>query len=262
MFIFFHQLPLPQMFVAVLLVSLTVCWLVIGAIRTLVRLAGFGPTEMLPIRDSIIGACTTIFALIVAFSAAGIWNDALNARNTVQREADALENASVLAAGLPAEVRTAIRTNIRDYVTSVIKVDWPEMAKGGTLEDPVFNTSESILVTLIEFLSHQPTSLDQQPIFSALLNQVLVARNARIARIAASNAGITWAQWIAMVIISTSALTAIAICNTHSLRMQVTATHLYVLVASAAYFVILAHDRPFIGSISIKPLAFQSLIAN
>ncbi len=175
---------------------------------------------------------------------------------------DALENASVLAAGLPAEVRTAIRTNIRDYVTSVIKVDWPEMAKGGTLEDPVFNTSESILVTLIEFLSHQPTSLDQQPIFSALLNQVLVARNARIARIAASNAGITWAQWIAMVIISTSALTAIAICNTHSLRMQVTATHLYVLVASAAYFVILAHDRPFIGSISIKPLAFQSLIAN
>jgi hypothetical protein len=93
MFILFHQLPLPQMFVVVFLISLAICWLLIGAVRAGVHLAGFPPTEMLPIRDSIIGACTTIFALIVAFTAAGIWNDALNARNTVHREADALENA-------------------------------------------------------------------------------------------------------------------------------------------------------------------------
>jgi hypothetical protein len=260
MFVVFHQLPLPQMFVAVLLVSLAICWLIIGAVRAAVRLAGFPSTEMLPIRDSIIAACTTIFALIVAFSAAGIWNDALNARNTVQREADALENASVLAAGLPAEVQTAIRNSIQAYVTSVVTVDWPAMAKGVLIEDPVFDRSGKILVDMIEMLSSQQASLGQLATFAPLLNQLLETRHARLARLAASNAGITWAQWIAMFIISTSGLTAIAICNTHSLRMQVVATHLYVLVASAAYFVILAHDRPFIGTISIKPLAFQSLI--
>jgi hypothetical protein len=260
MFIPFHQLPLWQMFIVVLLISLVVCWLIIGAVRAAVRLAGFTPTEALPIRDSIIGACTTIFALIVAFSAAGIWNDALNARNTVQREADALENASVLATGLPAEVQTAIRDDIRAYVNGVITIDWPEMAKGGTIDDPVFDRSEKILVDMIELLSGQQASLGRLATFAPLLDQLLATRHARLARLAASNAGISWAQWIAMFIISASALAAIAICNTHSLRMQITATHLYVLVASAAYFVILAHDRPFIGTVSVKPLAFQSLI--
>ncbi|MFC5419368.1 hypothetical protein ACFPOB_07305 [Bosea eneae] len=42
--------------------------------------------------------------------------------------------------------------------------------------------------------------------------------------------------------------------------MQIVAAHLYVLVVSAAYFVILAHDRPFIGRISIQPTAFQQLM--
>ncbi|MDB5564966.1 MAG: hypothetical protein JWP84_1532 [Tardiphaga sp.] len=260
MFILFHQLPLLQLFAVVFLISLAICWLFIGTVRAGVRMAGFSPTEMLPIRDSIIGACTTVFALIVAFTAAGIWNDALNARNAVQREADALENASVLVAGLPTEVQTAIRNDIRAYVTSVITIDWPEMAKGGTIEDPVFDHSGKILVDMIERLSSQQVSLGQLATFVPLQNQLLETRHARLARLAASNAGTTWAQWIAMFIISTSALTAIAICNTHSLRMQVVATHLYVLVASAAYFVILAHDRPFIGAISVKPLAFQSLI--
>ncbi|WP_315834601.1 hypothetical protein [Bradyrhizobium prioriisuperbiae] len=260
MFIVFHQLPLPLMFVVVLLISLTICWLIIGAVRTAARFAGYDPTEMLPIRDSIIGACTTIFALIIAFSAAGIWNDALNARNTVQREADALENVAVLTAGLPADVQSTIRNDIRAYASSVITIDWPEMAKGGTIDNPVFDQSEKILIGMIELLSSKQASLAQLATFTPLLNQLLEVRHARLARLAAADAGISWAQWIAMFIISTVALTAIAICNTHSRRMQVTATHLYVLVASAAYFVILAHDRPFIGTVSVKPLAFQSLI--
>lgn len=260
MFLLFHKLPLPAMFVVVLVIGVTICWLVIGAVRLGARLMGFAADEVLPIRDSIIGACTTIFALTVAFAAAGIWNDALNARSTVQREADALENASVLASGLPAEIGTRIRADIKDYVQSVVTVDWPEMAKGGTLEDPVFDRSEKILIDLVAFLSSQPAAVSQQPVFTSLLNQVLDARHARIARLVASNAGITGAQWIAMLCISTTALTAIAICNSHSLRMQVTATHLYVLVAVAAYFVILAHDRPFVGTISIKPVAFRTLL--
>ena len=260
MFLLFHKLPLPQMFVVILLIGLAICWLVIGTVRAGVRLMGFSSDEVLPIRDSIIGACTTIFALTVAFAAAGIWNDALNARSTVQREADALENVSVLASGLPDDIRTTIRADVRDYVKSVVAVDWPEMAKGGSLEDPAFDRSEKILIGLIEFLSSQPASISQQPVFTSLLNQVLDARHARIARLVASNAGITWAQWIAMLFISTTALTAIAVCNNHSLRMQATATHLYVLVAVAAYFVILAHDRPFVGTISIKPVAFRSLL--
>ena len=260
MFLLFHQLPLLPMFAAVLVIGLAVCWLVIATVRTGVRLTGFVSGETLPVRESIIGACTSLFALTVAFAAAGIWNDALNARSTVQREADALENATVLSAGLPADLRIKVLADIKAYARSVVDVDWPEMARGGSLEDPVFDRSEKILLDLIENLSAQPASVSQLPAFSGLMGQVLNVRHARVARLVASNTGISVAQWIAMLIISITALIAIALCNNQSLRMQVMATHLYVLVVVAAYFVILAHDRPFVGAISVKPLAFRSLL--
>lgn len=262
MFVLLHQLPLPLMFAFVLISSLVVCWAVIGLVRFAIPLAGFQLSETLPIRDSIVGTCTAIFGLMVAFSAAGIWNDSLSARNAVQREADAVENVFVLAAGLPDDVLTAVRDNLKKYVKSVRATDWPAMANGARLEDPVFDVSESFLIQTIDLLSRQQQQLRANAALAPLLDQLLEVRHARLARLASSNTGITWAQWIAIMIISTTALTAIALCNSHSFRMQIAATHLFVLVVSAAYFVILAHERPFIGTIAVQPLAFESLAVN
>lgn len=262
MFIYLHQLPLPLMFLVVLATSLAVCWVVIAMVRVIIRLAGFPVTEILPVRDSIIGACTTIFALMVAFTAAGIWSDALAARSTSQREADAVENALMLAGGLPTDMRTVVRERLNAYVASVISHDWPEMRQGTSLDAPAFRQSEDILIGTIGLLSRQQATLGQLATYAPLLNQLLEVRHARLARLAASNAGITWAQWFAMMLISTCALIAIAACNAHSYRMQIAATHLYVLVVSAAYFVILAHDRPFIGRIAVQPVAFESLASD
>ena len=259
MYVGFHQLPLITMFGAILAISLVAAWLLIGLVRFLVPRSGFWLEDPLPIRDSIIGACGALFALIVAFSAAGIWNDAASARNAVQREADAVENAQALAVGMPEQVRAAIAENLRAYAREVVAIDWPAMAKGTPLEDPVFDLSEKHLLDSIGILSRQHADLGSIPTYTPLLNQLLDIRHARLARIAASNAGITWAQWIAMWLLSTATLLAIAICNSHSFRMQIVATHLYVLVASAAYFVILTHDRPFIGKVSIQPSAIGGL---
>ena len=48
-----------------------------------------------------ISVISAIFALMVAFSAAGIWNDTLQARSAVQREANALENALGVSTDCP-----------------------------------------------------------------------------------------------------------------------------------------------------------------
>ena len=260
MFTALHQLPLPQMFVVVFASCLAICWIVIAAVRIAIRLSGFELSEMLPIKDSIIGACTTIFALIVAFSAAGIWNDGLAARNASQREADAIENAYVLSAALPSDVREALHERLRSYATSVVTDDWPQMEIGTPLDGSAYEHSERILLDAIEILSQPHATVEESRAYAPPLNQLLEARHARLARLAAANSGVSWAQWIAMMLISTTALIAIATCNSHSFGMQVTATHFYVVVISAAYFVILAHDRPFTGHIAVKPTAFQSFI--
>ena len=256
MFILFHQLPLTAMFLAVLALSLAVCWLLIGLVRFSIPRLGYLLDEPLPIRDSIINACGALFALIVAFSAVGIWNDAVSARTAVQREADAVETALALSAGLPEETRSELSMGLQDYLRDVVAIDWPAMARSTPLTDAVFDQSERHLLGAIHLVSR----LNTAAAYSPLLNQLLEVRHARLARLAASVAGVTWAQWFAMWLISTTTLLAIIISNSHAFRMQIVAAHLYVLVVSAAYFVILAHDRPFVGRISLQPTALQSLL--
>lgn len=256
MFILFHQLPLAAMFLAVLALSVAVCWLLIGLVRFAIARLGHRLDQPLPIRDSIINTCGALFALIVAFSAVGIWNDAVSARTAVQREADAVETALALSVVLPDETRSELTGGLQAYLRDVVAIDWPAMARSMPLTDPVFDQSEKHLLGAIHLVSRQNAAAANVP----LLNQLLEIRHARLARLTASVAGITWAQWFAMWLISTTTLLSIIICNSHAFRMQIVAAHLYVLVVSAAYFVILAHDRPFVGRISIQPTAFQQVM--
>jgi hypothetical protein len=67
-----------------------------SAIRSLIPLAGVDPAVPLPIRDTLIDSVSAMFALMMAFSAAGIWNDTSQANTAVQRESNALENVLAL----------------------------------------------------------------------------------------------------------------------------------------------------------------------
>ena len=82
--------------------GLILCALILAAVRFGVRKSGFDPAVMLPMRDNLIGSISAIFALMVAFSAAEIWNDTSQANTAVQRKSNALENLLALAPSLPA----------------------------------------------------------------------------------------------------------------------------------------------------------------
>ncbi len=262
MLIAFHQLPLTVMFLVVWAISTAVCWLLIGLVRFAIPRVGYGLDKPLPIRDSLINTCGALFALIVAFSAAGIWNDAASARTAVQREADAVENALVVSAGLPDAMRNELNERLQAYLKDVVAVDWPAMARSMPLDDAVFDQSEKHLLGAIDLIARQNRALAGEASYLPLLGQLLEIRHARLARLAASRAGTTWAQWSAMWLISTATLLSIIVCNSHAFRMQILASHIYVLVVSAAYFVVLAHDRPFVGKISIQPIAMQGLVTH
>jgi hypothetical protein len=83
---FLESLPLPQLFLLTIICGLTLGALVLVGVRGTVRLLRLGRTRPLPIRDALISSSSAMFALMVAFSAAGIWSDAIQARGAVQRE--------------------------------------------------------------------------------------------------------------------------------------------------------------------------------
>jgi hypothetical protein len=256
---FLQNLSLMVMFLATLVIGFILCWIVLVLTRLVSRKAGFDSKTPLPMAPIMIGAVSTIFALMMAFSAAGIWNDALHANSAVQREANALENVLALAASLPADLRGEVTKNVDLYGRRVVGIDWPAMARKVAVSDPIYSAADDILTDLINLLSREHGRIVSLPTIAPLLDQIAQARSARLTRITLANGGVSVAQWLAMLLIALAALTVVAICHNHHFGIQATAMHLYTLAAAAAFFVILAHDRPFVGIISVSPAPFVDL---
>jgi len=256
---FLQNLPLPAMFLCTLGIALAFCWTILMVVRLCIRSLVRDPTVPLPIRDTIIGALSAIFALMMAFSAAGIWSDTLQAQTAVQRESNALENIVALAGSLPPDLAEKVRESVHEYSNKVVERDWPAMARKIDLNDPVYEISDQVLVDLLSGISLEHERVANLPTLAPLMNQIIEARSARLARITLANAGVTGAQWIAMFMLALAALLAVAVCNNHHFGMQAASMNLYALAATAAFFVLLAHDRPFVGSISVSPAPIEHL---
>ncbi len=255
---FLQHFSLPGMFFATLVLMLAWAWLLLIAIRAAFRFYGRSTWDP-PIRDSMISVISAIFALMVAFSAAGIWQDTLQARSAVQREANALENALGVANGLPAELRDTVKSSVINYAKTVVERDWPAMARQADLNDPLYGTSGQVLVHLMDHLSSEVARGQPPAVTSVLLGQLIEARNARLSRLALSTGGLTNAQWIGLLMLVTVALIAVAICHNAHRDVQFISVTLYALAAAAAFFVIVAHDKPFVGAVSVSPAPLQQL---
>jgi hypothetical protein len=257
---FVQQLSLPWLFAVTVTTVYLLTWATIAAVRGAVRLSAHDPGQPLPIKDALIGVANGMFALTVAFSAAGIYNDTLQARAAVQREAHALQNVLALAEGLPSDVGNLVRSEIQRYVKLAVEVDWPAMAGTPELDDPRFSTSDKLLVRLINEVAVEQARPGSRPILNTLVNQVFEIRTARLARITLSRSGISNAQWVTLSIMAICGMISIALVHNHTRAMQLLAMNFYALIVSAAFFLLLAHDRPFTGDISISPAPLQQLV--
>jgi Protein of unknown function (DUF4239) len=250
---FLQNLSLTAMFIATVAIGLAVCWIMLVLVRVGIRSSGVDPAIPLPIRDTLIDSISAIFALMMAFSAAGIWNDSWQANTAVQREANALENVLALARSLPADLAEKMREAVNSYARKVVDRDWPAMKRKIAIDDPIYETSDKILVDLINTLSVEHSRITSLPTLTPLLGQIVEARSARLARITLASAGVSLAQWLAMSLIALGALLTVALCHNHRFGIQALTMSLYTLAGTAAFFVILAHDRPFVGAISVSP---------
>ena len=256
---YLQELPLPVMFLVTLVLAFALCWAVFGIVRLLLPRLGHYPGEPVPIKDAMIGASAGMFALMLAFCAAGIWNDTTQARAAVQREINALENMLALARSLPGELQQHVTRAVHTYANGVVEIEWPTMAHQVHIDHPTYDTNDRILIELVDRLAREQARPNAPPTVASLMTQLFELRSARINRLALSNAGVTNAQWWTLVMLAAVVMTAIALVHNHHLRMQMLSMNLYAAVAATAFFVIMAHDRPFAGAIAVSPAPFQQL---
>jgi hypothetical protein len=209
---FLQGLPIPILLAATLCLAVVLSLVIAVLVRLSVRLSGVDPAKPLPIQD-LVPVTSIFFALMVAFSASGIWNDWLQARNAVQREALALENVLALAEGLSVDRAAKVKAGVIAYAKAAAEHEWPAMARQADMDDPLYAFSDPILVGLIAEVAREDVARGSSPISALLLPQIFEVRGARLARLTLAHSGLSGVQWFALIILAASALVVTALVH-------------------------------------------------
>ncbi|HSR78910.1 MAG TPA: hypothetical protein VLN57_20215 [Xanthobacteraceae bacterium] len=201
--------------------------------------------------------------MLVAFSAAGIWNDQVQARAVIQREANAMENIFALASSYPNELREEVYYELIRHGRRILDSDWPAMQQQlrPDVNENLYDRSNNPLVTLITRVATKAARGTQRlPLSDLMVGQVLDLRSARLQREMIARGGISSAQWLAMLLIAIAALMVIMLSQEKQFSMRLRMAGIYVAAVSVAFVVILAHDRPFAGASGVKPIPIEQAI--
>jgi hypothetical protein len=243
-----HNLPLIWMalvvFGAVYLVTAVVYAVVIG-LATGDRARAFKAVSpgMLP-------PLGILFALFIAFTASQVWNDTDRANTAVMREASTLRAVVILAANFPGEPEAQMRRLIQRHIEEAATQEWPKMAQHtATLTIIPHPLAEAVQLALGLTPSNRGQEIAQRGIATALEN----ALDARRQRIIISLSQVNLTKWACLLVQAICMLAAIAMVHCDNRGAAAITMGLFASGVAVSVLLILAHDRPFTGTISVSP---------
>ena len=243
-------LSLPVLWMAVVVLGVTYL-ATAGLYAVVTKLAvGERARAFKAISPGILPPLAIIFALLVGFLAAQVWQDADRAMTAVNREASALRAVTLLAHEFPRETEARVRSTIHDYIQHAVNQEWPAMAR----QDATLTIAPTGLVEALRLaLSLTPQGEGQVIAQRELLASVETALDARRQRIILSRSSINWVKWT--VLLMQAALTLITIAMVHSDNRMANRIIMTIFATGVAVAVVLiaAHSRPFTGEISVSP---------
>lgn len=241
---------LPVIWMALIVFALT--YLVAAAIYAVVTLLAVGERarSFKAISPGMLPPLGIIFGLFVAFTAAQVWNDNERANGAVDREASALRAVVVLAASFSGDTEAHMRAIIRGYIEEATTHEWPMMAQHTvTLRVTPRSLAEALQLTLALTPSSEGQKTAQREIVTALEN----AFDARRQRIIVSQTQVNLVKWSCLFVQAVCALLAIAMVHSDNRLASTITMAIFATGVAASILLILSHDRPFMGEISVKP---------
>ena len=243
-----HNLPIPWMALLVFGVTALVTAVICGIVSVLAVSAR--ARSFKAVSPGMLPPLGILFALFMAFTASQVWSDNDRANAVVDREASSLRTVAILAATFPAEPKTRLHSLLRSYVADAVAQEWPMMARGtATLQAIPYSLAEAMQLTLGLTPSNPGQQTAQREITTALEN----ALDARRQRIVISQSQVNWIKWACLCLQAVCALIAIAMVHSDDRLASGLASGLFAVGVAASLLLILAHDRPFIGQMSVGP---------
>jgi hypothetical protein len=205
--------------------------------------------------DVFVHAAVLIYGLITGLVAVGVWEQFSSANERVNEEANSLAALYRDAEFYPQPRRATLTRDLRTYTRYVIEVAWP-LQREGIVPNAGVNYVDAFQKTLYGF---EPKTAGQTILATTTVAEFNRYVELRRARLDATNTGLPSSLWSVIIIGA-----AITIFLTYFLALERWAAHiiltcLVAVIISLLIFVIVVHNHPFRGNVSIGPGAFELL---
>lgn len=197
-----------------------------------------------------------LYAVLLAFVVVVVWEKFSRAEDVVAGEAGAAATLYRLADGLGEAEREPLRSAVTAYLTAATEYDWPAMATGGESRQAVV----ALDGLYAAWLAVGARDNREAMLLSAALDQLDALTEARRERIVLAPGAVPPVIWIVLV-----AGAVVTVCFTfffgsRNFRAQVMMTGVLNLMIFAGLLVIVAIDRPFVGTVMVPPEPLVSVL--
>ena len=243
-----------------------------ATVLIMVSLAVFGlllfrrlvPQSRLAKSMSVTGQAFTLvgvlYPLVAAFALNNAWDNYQSARDATEREAGAVADLLNASEALPTAVRPGVQRQTLAYAQDVVDDEFPRMSQGL----PIERRSDQLRELRLTLYRSQPATSTEISAYDQAIASAEEISRSRSARIAGNRNG------------STSALTGdlwvlliggafISLAFTYTFATDDVVIHAVCVALTAALmgfvlYLILALDRPFVGTMAVSPETYQRVI--
>jgi len=200
-----------------------------------------------------------IYAVVIAFVAVGVYAAMDKGDAIASAEANSLSSIVFDSAGLPAELGARVRSDVNAYIETVVKQEWPSQ-KAFHMEEANFSEGWDELRRIGRDLAgFEPETMGQTTVKTEMvrgINDVFVARSARLLAANAHLPDATWQMMICGLVLVTA---YVYLFGPHSFKIHMAVTALTMVSIGLVFSLIIALDYPFRGDLSVDDEAFLGL---
>jgi hypothetical protein len=245
-----HGLPVALMAVLVFAATYGTAALLHAIVLTLAR--GDRARDFKGVSPALLSPLGVMFGLMVAFLAAQIWGDVDRGNGAVNREASALRAVVLLSPSFPGAPGERLRALVRQHVIDAETVEWPAMA----LKQASLTMIPKPLAQALETtMTLDPKGPGQMAAQREIVTALETALDARRQRILTSRAEVNWVKWMTLTIQAICILLTVAMVHSDNRGSARIALGLFSTAIAVCILLLLSHDRPFTGQLSVKPAA-------
>jgi hypothetical protein len=254
MFDYFYRIPDIKLFLLLAFVSIAISLVAIFVVRRLI------PVNLRYTDNQVIGntisLVSVLYGVLAGFAALYLINNNSYTADAVQREANSVANIFRDSRSLKEPARSAIQTDVRQYIDTVINIEWPLMRKGEKID----YQGDTIIDDLSdEINNYYAIGESESRLAKDLLDESKSLYNSRHQRIQMSYSSLDIEIWVVILIgtILTMSINYLFGMNFYLHMVTVVAA---AVMTSSMIFLLITLDRPFQGEFIIEPTGLQSVL--